>query len=319
MWLGTGVVAALALLLPGSPEAHLGWMLGLAGFAIAWGLFSLHMGLHWKQPMSIERRALVTAAMMPVVGVALWATGGAQSFIAPVLLFTTLFVAYFFPPRLAWPLVALFVLAYATPLIYDDRATDVAYAARATMFGLGVIGATYAMQVLKRRLVRAEAQQRAMAELDPLTGLANRRTFDGALAAATLDRATALVLFDFDGFKAINDVHGHPVGDAVLCAVADACRSVVRDGDCLARIGGDEFAVVAPGAGLPGAERMVAALAEAVGAALLPRGVSQVGATFGWALAPEDGSDPATLFSCADQRLLADKQQAHRRPHVAGG
>ena len=88
-----------------------------------------------------------------------------------------------------------------------------------------------------------------MAERDPLTGLYNRRSFDDALARATADGgAAALVLFDFDGFKAVNDDHGHPTGDAVLRAVAEACARVVRDGDCLARIGGDEFALVAPGA-----------------------------------------------------------------------
>jgi diguanylate cyclase (GGDEF)-like protein len=308
MWIGTGVVAVIALLLPGSPDAHLGWMLGLAAFAVAWGAFSLHMGLHWERAMSIERRTVVTAAMMPVVGVALWATGGATSFLAPVLLFTALFVAYFFPPRLAWPLVGLFVAAYASPLVYDDVATGVAYPARATLFTLGVVGATYAMQVLKHRLVRAEAHQRAMAELDPLTGLPNRRSFDIALADGARRRSAALVLFDFDGFKAINDVHGHPVGDAVLCAVADACRTVVREGDCLARIGGDEFALVAPGAGEAGVQRMVAALDEAVTTAQLPRGVGAVRATFAWALAPTDGTDPASLFASADQRLLAGKQ-----------
>lgn len=308
MWLATGVVAVATLALPGSPHEHLAWMLGLAGFAVAWGTFSLHMGLHWERPMAIEPRALVTAATMPIVGVALWATGGATSFLAPVLLFTALFVAYFFPPRLAWPLVALLVITHATPLLYDDGATEAAYPARAAMFTLGAMGATLAMQVLKRRLVHAEAYQRAMAERDPLTGLHNRRSFDVALANAAQRPGTALVLFDFDGFKAINDVHGHPVGDAVLCAAADACRAVVREGDCLARIGGDEFAIVAPGAGGAGVERMVAALGQAVAAAPTPGGVGAVRATFGWAAAPDDGADPAELFSRADQRLLARKQ-----------
>ena len=57
---------------------------------------------------------------MPVVALSLWATGGATSFIQPVMIFTALFISYFFPPRLAWPLMALFVYAFATPLFYDD-------------------------------------------------------------------------------------------------------------------------------------------------------------------------------------------------------
>ena len=76
----------------------------------------------------------------------------------------------------------------------------------------------------------------------------------------------ALILFDFDAFKAINDEHGHPVGDAVLRAVAEACDGVVRDGDSLARLGGDEFAVVAPGARSSGVARIVASLEDAIAA-----------------------------------------------------
>jgi diguanylate cyclase (GGDEF)-like protein len=173
------------------------------------------------------------------------------------------------------------------------------------------------VQFLKRKLVHAEAHQRAMAERDPLTGLLNRRSFDAALASAADN--CALLIFDFDGFKAINDTHGHPVGDAVLRAVADACATVVREADCLARIGGDEFAVVAPGAGSAGASRLVAALAEAVEHASMPEGLAQVQASFAYALAPDDGSDPATLFGCADGRLLARKRAGGtRRPAPSG-
>ena len=133
------------------------------------------------------------------------------------------------------------------------------------------------MHYLKHRLLAAEAVQRGMAERDPLTGLYNRRSFDDALARATDEGgAAALVLFDFDGFKAVNDEHGHPTGDAVLRAVAVACARVVRDGDCLARIGGDEFALVAPGAAGAGVERIVEALAAAIADAPSPDGVPSV-------------------------------------------
>jgi diguanylate cyclase (GGDEF)-like protein len=139
----------------------------------------------------------------------------------------------------------------------------------------------------------------------------NRRSFDRALSLAA-DRC-ALVLFDFNGFKAINDTHGHPVGDAVLRAVADACEAVVREGDCLARIGGDEFALVARGAGSTGVARIVAALDDAVDRAEMPDGVEQVRASFAWAIGPGDATDPAELFRCADERLLALKRAARER------
>src|SRR5262249_49991008 len=116
-----------------------------------------------------------------------------------------------------------------------------------------------------------------------------------------------------------NDTHGHPMGDAVLRAVADSCANVVREGDCLARIGGDEFALVAPGAGSAGAARIVAALADAVEPAVMPEGIDQGEATFAYARAPEDGSDPATLFGCADARLLSHKRASAARRAAASG
>jgi diguanylate cyclase (GGDEF)-like protein len=125
------------------------------------------------------------------------------------------------------------------------------------------------------------------------------------------------VLFDFDGFKAVNDEHGHPTGDAVLRAVAQACSHVVRDGDCLARIGGDEFALVAPGASGSGVQRIVDALGTAIADVPSFDDVPAVRATFAWAVAPHDSSDPGELFRLADQRLLARKREAKRLARAA--
>lgn len=314
MWLVTALVGLVALCLPGAPHAHVAWTIGLAAFAIGWGVTSIAMGMTGRT-MPIGTRAIVTAAMMPVVGVALWATGGASSFLQPVLLFTALFLGYFFEARHAWPLSALFVGAYASPLVYDAHAVAVGYPSRALTFGVAVVGAAVSVQFLKRRLVLAEAQQRTRAERDPLTGLRNRRAFDMSLERA-VDHCV-LVVFDFDGFKAINDTHGHPVGDAVLRAVADSCDAVIREGDCLARLGGDEFALVAPGAGTTGVDRIIAGLRDAVDGAPMPAGVDPVRASFAWAVSPRDGNDPAELFRLADQRLLERKR--HGRLAAARG
>ena len=309
MWLATSVAGLAALALPGADRSHLAVTLALAVFAAAWGGLSLWMGFTHRT-MSMGLRAAVTGAMMPIVALALWATGGEDSFLQPVLLFTALFIGYFFEPRYAWPLLALFVAAYAVPLVYDDSVIATSYPSRTLTFAVSVVGAAVAVHHLKRRLVLAEARQRTMAQRDPLTGVRNRRAFDRVLARE-IDRC-ALVVFDFDGFKAINDTHGHPVGDAVLRAVAEACEDVVREGDCLARIGGDEFALVAPGAGAAGVERIIAALGEAVDDALMPEGVDSVSATFAWAVAPYDTTDPVELFRLADARLLERKREGRR-------
>jgi diguanylate cyclase (GGDEF)-like protein len=306
MWVGAGVGGLLALALPGAVRAHLGWELLIAAFAIGWGLVSFLLAKRGPT-MSLAQRAWVTASMMPIVALALWATGGATSFVQPMLLFTSVFVAYFFPPRLAGPLFAGFVAAYATPLLYDPRVLSLSYPSRLLIFTISVAGIAIAMHALKRRLLLAEARQRRMAERDPLTGLHNRRAFDAALAGEIERGDTALVLFDFDGFKAINDVYGHPVGDAVLCTVADACRDAIREVDHLARLGGDEFALIAPGSGAAGVERIVSALEDAITCADMPSGL-EISATFAWALAPHDAVEPAELLRAADLRLLAGKR-----------
>jgi len=305
MWLAAGAVGLAALALPGSDREHLGWALVVAALSLGWGAASLVL---WRtrRTMSIAVRAAVTVATAPVVVAALWATGGTTSFLQPLLALTVLFVAYFFPPRLAWPLAGLFTLSYATPLVYDPAAHESAYAARSLTFAAAIAGATAAMQLLKQRLLRAEAHQRGMAQRDPLTGLYNRRSFDAALEHSA-GRA-ALVVFDFDSFKAINDEHGHPVGDAVLRAVSAACQQVVREDDCLARIGGDEFAVVAARGGGVAASRIVEALEQAIAGADLPAGIAGVQASFAWAVAPEDGAGGAELLERADQRLLYRKR-----------
>jgi diguanylate cyclase (GGDEF)-like protein len=306
MWTAAGVGGLLALLLPGAARAHLAWELVIAVFAIGWGAISFVLAARsWT--MSLTQRARVTAGMMPVVALAIWATGGASTFLQPLMLFTALFIAYFFPPRLAWPLVGGFVAAFATPLLYDDRAMALSYPSRLLTFAVSVAGMAIAMQVLKCRLLLAEERQRRMAERDPLTGLHNRRAFDAALADELVRGDAALVLFDFDGFKQINDVYGHPTGDAVLCTVAGACRDAIREVDHLARLGGDEFALIAPGAGEAGIDRIVGALDDAIATADMPDGLD-ISATFAWALAPVDAADPAALLRCADTRLLAGKR-----------
>jgi diguanylate cyclase (GGDEF)-like protein len=315
MWTASGVIGLAGVALPGSDRGHLAWVAGLFSFAIAWGLASFAFA-HGR-PLPIGLRAVITALMMPVVALALWATGGASSQVQPLLIFTVLFVAFFHPPRFVWPLVVLHCAAYASPLLYDSRAVAEGYPAQVLAFAAAVAGATQVTQVLKRRLVRAEAKQRAMAECDPLTGLHNRRSFDVALARAigdeTHDARVALVLFDFDGFKAINDVHGHPIGDVVLCSVAEACRSAVREDDCLARLGGDEFGLIVPGAGPETAERIARALTDAIAGTPMPAGLAPVTATFGWAVSPADATDAGGLVRRADQRLLAHKR-AGRMP-----
>lgn len=127
--------------------------------------------------------------------------------------------------------------------------------------------------IAAERATQEALQMRDMAYLDPLTGIANRRRLVEELSfqAARTGPGTpvAVVYLDLDRFKAINDEHGHAVGDEVLCEVAAVASRQVRQGDLVGRLGGEEFVVVAPGAtyerALALAERLRVALRAEVG------------------------------------------------------
>jgi diguanylate cyclase (GGDEF)-like protein len=151
----------------------------------------------------------------------------------------------------------------------------------------------------------------AQARTDELTGLFNRRHFHERLAAELAraqrdDSPIGLVLLDVDDFKRVNDIHGHPVGDAVLVKFGEVLEAHVRAGDVVCRTGGEEFAVVLPNADDAETRRAAERLVTAVRHAEWPV-VGPMTASAGVAIAPEDASSVATLFKAADECLLAAK------------
>lgn len=112
------------------------------------------------------------------------------------------------------------------------------------------------------------SQLRRLAEEDPLTGLSNRRAFNELatrmLDGATPDRQPFLVLVDLDHFKVINDAWGHPFGDRVLVAVSKALQHCCRPGDIVARLGGEEFAILFPAPSPDSAQTLIQRLQEAI-------------------------------------------------------
>jgi diguanylate cyclase (GGDEF)-like protein len=138
---------------------------------------------------------------------------------------------------------------------------------------------------------------------DPLTGLGHHATFHEALAGSHRRPRTAVVVCDLDGFKGLNDTHGHAHGDRMLCAVADAMSSALRRGDRLFRIGGDEFAALLA----------VESDEEALDAATRLRDAvigAQLGVTVSIGVAvPGDGETDASLLARADRALYAVKDR----------
>lgn len=149
----------------------------------------------------------------------------------------------------------------------------------------------------------------AAAQIDALTGLANRRTFYGMIDG---DPGPGAVLYcDLDDFKAINDTLGHAVGDAVLQVVAGRIERATRQGDLVARIGGDEIVVVCPGLDDADAASLAARLRSALDEPVVINGTTvAVGISVGLAVAV-DGIDEATVEQ-ADADLYRDKRRRRR-------
>ncbi len=154
---------------------------------------------------------------------------------------------------------------------------------------------------------------------DGLTGLSDRQWFRERvammLAAPGQTDQLAVLMIDLDRFKAVNDSHGHPVGDALLQTVARRLRSAARDGDVVSRLGGDEFAVAMPMG--KAAEIMGARLVDLLSRPYLIDGhVAVIGASIGIARGPQDGADTAALVRAADLALYQAKADGRHTVRV---
>jgi diguanylate cyclase (GGDEF)-like protein/PAS domain S-box-containing protein len=170
-----------------------------------------------------------------------------------------------------------------------------------------------------------EHQQRLerMAHYDALTGVPNRVLLADRLNLAIAQarrhkRGLALVYLDIDGFKEVNDIHGHETGDQLLITLAHRLRDALREGDTLARLGGDEFVAVLTDLG--GRDECELILTRLLNAAATPIDVRQntfqLSASLGVTLFPQDGGDADTLLRHADQAMYQAKQAGKNRYHL---
>jgi diguanylate cyclase (GGDEF)-like protein len=170
-----------------------------------------------------------------------------------------------------------------------------------------LLAANAEMHALVRRQESLQAELTHRAHHDPLTGLANRAKFQERLdrALGLSHRGVGVIWIDLDGFKKINDIFGHDAGDEMLVAVADRLREVVRDSDDIARMGGDEFAVVL----VDVTEAEAAAVADRVLGALNDSSAFrlQLGASVGVSWDRRATVDGPTLVRRADQAMYRAK------------
>lgn len=183
--------------------------------------------------------------------------------------------------------------------------------------------AGYRLNAMLVSTMRAEREHEFQARHDMLTGLSNRaglaKALDASLPRPAGAQSLAFIYLDLDGFKAVNDTHGHVAGDRLLQLVAERLRRIVRTGDLAARIGGDEFIVLS--------EQISAGQLKRFGERLI-RDISQpyefdgriavsIGASVGIALAPEHGMDLESLMGTADAALYQAKSSGKSRCIIA--
>ena len=181
---------------------------------------------------------------------------------------------------------------------------------------------TFANQALAAVSDAAHVDQlKALAQLDGLTGALNRRAFLEQLElelqrARRSNTAVTVVMYDLDQFKALNDAHGHPAGDAALRTFTRILERNVRTSDAVGRVGGDEFALILVGADAGDAAAILDRITTTLDTDAPAMG--DVRASYGTARAPDDGWSADALVEAADRRLYDHKRRRHDgHPHIS--
>ena len=180
-----------------------------------------------------------------------------------------------------------------------------------SLFGCVVLGR---IRHQRLALAAARADLAQLVNTDPLTGLPNRRQFASVFGAemARVERyggSFSLGVLDCDDFKSYNDSHGHPAGDEALVELAGLLREQLRASDSVARLGGEEFAILMVGVDKATAARVAERIRRRVAAHGFGAGGHALTVSIGIATAPEDARDADELFRLADQALYAAKAQ----------
>jgi diguanylate cyclase (GGDEF)-like protein len=312
LWLTAALSTALGLLVPGAVTRHWKLELGVAACMAAWGVICLLLKPDRAGPVIFHAPALLA---LPVLALNIASTGGAKSYLTYDLFFVVCYCAYFYSFRQAIVYAGLSGLTLAAPLLYDHNAVNDGLVIQLLTAVPAYVVLGVVMASAKRRLIRLRDAAHHLSLADPLTGLPNRRAFSERIGlhigGQRADDSTGLMLIDLDDFKEANTAHGHPGGDRVLIESAQALRAAARAEDMVARIGGDEFAIVVHGVDVHGmrllAERVLEAVRHA-GARLADdlHGLTLT-ASVGWAIHPHSAETLEELMGAADLSLRGAK------------
>lgn len=232
--------------------------------------------------------------------------GGGDSVFVALFVIPIVFAGLSYPRTMVIAVSVGAVLCYAGLAAASSTHGDYALMYGATLASTALMSTWQARNHERRRGLLAIASR-----TDPLTGALNRRGFQQAAAAmlggvARLAHPAALVLLDLDHFKQYNDSRGHAAGDELLQWVVDCIRRSLRPTDSIARMGGDEFALLLVGADRRAAEVAVARIAQDLEA--------RVQTSCGIAAAPQDAEDIDELYRLADAQLYEAKRARPAEP-----
>jgi diguanylate cyclase (GGDEF)-like protein len=312
LWLvGAGVIAVL---LPLAPPTHATG--SAAGWICAGALLILAIAgaARLVKKTSVTPAELLFMSYAALMGIALleWLAGGRDTPYHQLYLLVVLFASATHPARRVVAFLGVFLVAIsASGWEYGWSAAETGDAVIqiTTALGLGLAVLALMTSIRAQRVALSDEgdEARRLAELDPLTGLGNRRALAEALESVLDDPAanSVLAVFDLNGFKSYNDRFGHPAGDALLVRLANCLQESVREHGRAYRMGGDEFCILAQQDRADGAtwgEIGIAALSEC------GRGFS-ISASHGEVTLPREAAEPDAALRLADQRLYASKAQ----------
>jgi diguanylate cyclase (GGDEF)-like protein len=311
------LICLTGVLVPGDAELDEGVLLATAALGAllcAYLLIADERVPEWTyHPIGVLGTTIATGAAYG------WGTGSAYG---PMLyVWVTMFAFYVFTRGVALVHLALMAAGYALVLVLEDPAEhpfDGWIATVGTLLGTGLF-----VSVVRDRLGSLIRRLSDAAHRDPLTDLLNSRGFQ-AVFDTELERARraqqqlSLIVGDLDRFKGVNDAHGHAAGDAVLRHVAHAIGGAKRGFDSAARVGGDEFAVLAPDCDEHGAYMLAERIRAAVHEALVARGEdASLAISLGISTFPLHGQSADVLLRTADQALYAAKRLGRNRAVIS--